>query len=108
MPSFAAFLYSYLHESEHVFQSVETLGCTTVICSDKTGTLTTNQMVVQRLVVVDNVSTLKLREFEVDGTSYSPIGLSRRSYQLHLASGFVHDTEKKQVADLPAARVPVC
>jgi len=56
--------------------SVETLGCTSVICSDKTGTLTTNQMSVSRLFVIDRAvsNDVSLHEFEVTGSTYEPIG----------------------------------
>ncbi|KAF9091335.1 hypothetical protein BGX23_005263 [Mortierella sp. AD031] len=53
--------------------SVETLGCTSVICSDKTGTLTTNQMSVARVLVVDNKAG-KVAEYQVQGSSFSPVG----------------------------------
>ena len=48
-------------------RSVETLGATSAICSDKTGTLTLNQMTARQLVVAG-------RRYSIEGEGYSTVG----------------------------------
>ncbi len=55
--------------------AVETLGAATVICTDKTGTLTRNEMTVQT-IVIDGKTT------ELSGSGYEPKGEFRRDGQV--------------------------
>ncbi|KAF3017461.1 hypothetical protein E8E14_009474 [Neopestalotiopsis sp. 37M] len=57
--------------------SVETLGSCSVICSDKTGTLTTNQMSVNKLVFIAENHT-DLEEIDVEGSTFAPKGDIKR------------------------------
>ncbi|MBI4322597.1 MAG: calcium-translocating P-type ATPase, SERCA-type [Chloroflexi bacterium] len=60
--------------------AVETLGSTTIICSDKTGTLTKNEMTVRRIWMGEQV-------ISVTGVGYEPIGEFRLNDQSAVKDG---------------------
>jgi Ca2+-transporting ATPase len=79
--------------------SVETLGCTSVICTDKTGTLTTNEMTAVSLVLAEHENGQEIvGEHAIQGVSYSPFG----TVQGIAADTEVHAHPLGAVADVAA------
>lgn len=72
--------------------AVETLGAVTVICSDKTGTLTKNEMTVRAVVTSEHL-------FELTGTGYDPHG------EILLSTKSVPDNETPLLLDTLRAGV---
>ncbi|MFZ2151181.1 MAG: cation-transporting P-type ATPase [Candidatus Absconditicoccaceae bacterium] len=60
--------------------SVETLGCVNIICTDKTGTLTKNEMTVRNIYLFNKI-------YEITGSGYEPNGHIIQNSELKIQNG---------------------
>lgn len=78
--------------------SVETLGCTTVICSDKTGTLTLNKMTAVTFSYFGN-NTNEIIDKNIDQGNIDPLEKSHRAHLRQLAAVCLLNNNSSSVTD---------